>query len=240
MKMNSLRTILPALLAVASVLHSWNPASVAAGPPVGLSLAQALDTTNLVWVTGSRSWFGQAAVTHDGVDAAQSGAATNGQISFIETTVNGPGSLTFWWKIFTTNFDTFDFYIGGEYENSIYVDTDWDFQTWPVPGGPQTVRWEFVKDAGGSDNADAAWLDQVTFTRDPLPAMTLLSLTNTGANLQLSFQTRSNWTHAVEYRNDLQTGGWLVLTSFVGHGFVTNIVQPTGVLPRRFYHVNIY
>ena len=230
------------VLATAALCRSIVAPSAHGGPPIAPTLAQALDTTNLTWVTGGgASWFGQNTTTHDGVDAARSGAINAGQFTYLQTTVQGPGTLTFWWKVFTENFGTFDFYIGGEYQTSIYADTDWDFQTWEIPAGPQTLRWEFSKSEGTSLSADTAWLDQVSYTRPPLPPpVKFLSLTNSGANFQLTFSTQSNWTHAVEYRNDLQTGAWLAATNFVGTGGVTNIVQPSGGLPRRFYQVLTY
>ncbi len=64
------------------------------------SLAESLDATNLNWSTGgSAGWQPQLAVTHDGVEAAQSGAITHSQESWVQTTVVGPGKLTYWWKV---------------------------------------------------------------------------------------------------------------------------------------------
>jgi hypothetical protein len=38
----------------------------------------------------------------------------------------------------------------------------------------------------------------------------------------------------------MQTGAWLLLTAFVGNGSVTNFIQPSLALPRRFYQVRTY
>lgn len=60
------------------------------------SLADALDTTNLVWTTGGDvAWFAQTTNTHDGVDAARSGMLGANQTSWIETTVTGPATLDY-------------------------------------------------------------------------------------------------------------------------------------------------
>jgi hypothetical protein len=65
----------------------------------GLTLGEALDAPELVWTTGGDvPWFAQTSVTHDGVDAAQSGAIAESQQSCLETTLIGPGMLTFWWR----------------------------------------------------------------------------------------------------------------------------------------------
>jgi hypothetical protein len=61
------------------------------------SLAEAVDTTNLVWTTGGDApWFVQTNYTHDGFDAARSGNLTSNQISWIETSVIGPATLNYW------------------------------------------------------------------------------------------------------------------------------------------------
>jgi hypothetical protein len=49
--------------------------------------------------SGDVPWFGESAITHDGVDAAQSGAIGNNQVSTLQTIMVGPGSVTFWWKV---------------------------------------------------------------------------------------------------------------------------------------------
>src|SRR5262249_55054924 len=44
-----------------------------------VSLGEALDATNLTWTTsGSPPWIGQVLVSHDGQDAARSGAVSDG------------------------------------------------------------------------------------------------------------------------------------------------------------------
>ncbi|PYL00205.1 MAG: hypothetical protein DME19_05920 [Verrucomicrobia bacterium] len=63
------------------------------------ALPEALDATNLSWSTGGdASFFDETLVTHDGVDAAQSPPLGPNQQSWFQTTVNGPGPLSFWWK----------------------------------------------------------------------------------------------------------------------------------------------
>ena len=63
--------------------------------PGAPTLAEALDTPGWSWVTGGNpaAWEGQTVVTHDGVDAARSGAIGDSQATWRETTVNGAGTL---------------------------------------------------------------------------------------------------------------------------------------------------
>src|SRR5262249_25545164 len=60
----------------------------------------ALDTTNLVWITGGDApWFAETDASYDGLAAADSGAITNGQQSYLQTSVTGPCTVRFWWAI---------------------------------------------------------------------------------------------------------------------------------------------
>src|SRR5207302_629907 len=95
-----------------------------------LELAEALDTTNLVWTTnGASPWIGQSLVTHDGVDAARSGAIGDSQTTSFQTTVNGPGTLSFWWKVSSeTNNDRLLFYIGSSEQGRITGEVDWQLR----------------------------------------------------------------------------------------------------------------
>jgi len=81
----------------------------------GVPLADAVDAPLLTWTTGGNQvWVGQANTTFDGVDAAQSGAITHSQESWLQTTVTGPGHLRFRWKVsLEANYDYLEFYLDG-------------------------------------------------------------------------------------------------------------------------------
>src|ERR1039458_2167208 len=69
------------------VTNDYGPSvtsSVVALTVTTIPLAEALDYANPGWTTyGNRLWFGQVGQTHDGVDAARSGAITNYQQSVL-------------------------------------------------------------------------------------------------------------------------------------------------------------
>ncbi len=71
---------------------------------VWLDHAKALESS-LIWKTdGSRTdgmtvWYGQFDISHDGTDAVQTGNVRNNENTRLETTVTGPGNLSFWWKV---------------------------------------------------------------------------------------------------------------------------------------------
>jgi hypothetical protein len=141
---------------------------------VPYTLAQALDATNLTWSTfGNAAWFPEISVTHDGIAAAQSGGIANSMYSELETTVHGPGTLTFWWKVSSEEyFDFLSFYIGAETTNtaSISGEVDWEQETFLIGPGSQTLSWIYAKDPDVSVGQDAGWVDQISFIPILTPA----------------------------------------------------------------------
>ncbi len=99
------------------------------------TLAEALDTPQWTWTTGGdAAWAGQTSVSHDGVDAARSGAISHNQQSWMETTVNGPGTLRFWWKVSSeTGYDYLEFYLNERTATGrISGEVDWQQQTFKL------------------------------------------------------------------------------------------------------------
>jgi hypothetical protein len=129
-------------------------------------LATALDGTNLLWSTSSNAaWSGLSPTTHDGVDAAESGLVSDNQESWVHTVVDGPGTLTFWWKVSSeTDFDWLRFHIDGILQQQISGEVNWQQRSFQVPQGSHTLRWRYVKDSNSAFGQDRAWLDQVSFT----------------------------------------------------------------------------
>jgi len=132
-------------------------------PPV-LPLDEALDTTNLAWTTSANAWAGEHGINHDGVDAAASPATRDNGESYFETTVNGPGGISFWWKASTEqDFDYLRFKVDGVEFASISGEVDWEQHAYEIPDGTHVLRWTYTKDATGNGGADRAWVDQVQF-----------------------------------------------------------------------------
>ena len=150
------------------------------------TLADALDTTGLTWtVAGDSNWFPQSVTTHDGIDAAQSGPMTDNQSNSIETTVVGPGNLTFWWMVSSeSNWDYLRFYIDGLEQTGslakISGTVDWTQKTVAIPVGSHTVKWAYTKDTSVSSGADAGWVDEVVYTPSSSPEIAVEQPVNTG------------------------------------------------------------
>lgn len=132
--------------------------------PFGL----ALDALDLKWRTGgSIPWLVQSAVTHDGFDALQSGPISDNSESWMETTVAGPGRLSFWWKVSSErNRDLLWFQGGGETLN-ISGEVDWREIVLTIPAGSQVLRWRYVKDSSGNRGDDRAWIDEAVYVTPP-------------------------------------------------------------------------
>ncbi len=149
-----------------------SPAVLTVLPP---TLEEAVDTTGLVWTTGGDSrWVWQAAVTHDGQDAAVSGPLVDRGTNGIETSVTGPITLGFWWKVSSYSYGGyFRFRLDGRELASIAGEADWQPLSVHVPAGTHTVRWEYAKTSSLTKGQDRAWLDQVGIV-DPV-APTILT-----------------------------------------------------------------
>jgi hypothetical protein len=140
------------------------------------SLGTALDNTNLTWTTSSTGggiypWFGQTTTSYYGGSAAQSGSiSTSGsQTTILQTTVTGPGTLTFWWKVATTFNGSpspggaLTLKANGVTQTNISDNADWTQQTIYIGSGSQTLQWIFsyytyIIGTG------TGWVDQVTWT----------------------------------------------------------------------------
>jgi alpha-tubulin suppressor-like RCC1 family protein len=136
---------------------------------ISVPLATALDNS-LTWQTGGNgTWTGQTVDSYDGTDAVRSGVIGNGQESYIQTTVTGAGTISFWWKVSSeVNYDYLRFYIDGVEQAKISGQTDWAQRSFTISGtGTHTLKWTYQKDVTISAGQDAGWLDQVTWTASP-------------------------------------------------------------------------
>ncbi len=140
----------------------------------GISLGEALDNTALTWTTGGNAnWTGQASVWYFGGSAAASGVIANSQSTWVQTTVTGPGILSYRWRVSSeAGYDFLSFYYDGfPQSGQISGEVGWSQQAWSIPTGTHELRWEYKKDSSVAQGADRGWLDQVTFT--PTGTLTL-------------------------------------------------------------------
>jgi hypothetical protein len=152
-----------------------------------LDFNPALNTTNLSWTTGGNAfWFVETTNTHDSISAAQAGAIGDNQETWIETTVTGPGTLSFWWQVSSEGgSDEIDFLLDGIVQTGISGDSGWQQQSYQILSGPHTLRWRYAKDWCCTDHLDTAFLDQVSFGNSgPLLTFSLTIIRETYASYQ--------------------------------------------------------
>ena len=130
-------------------------------------LGDAVDNTSLSWITGGYAyWFKQSVVYYSGGYAAQSGYIGNSQDTYILTTVTGPGTLKFYWKVSCSYSDDLYFYIDGAQQSAIDGEVDWTQKVYAIPSGSHTLKWAFTRSSYSSPSgSNAGWLDKVEFTQ---------------------------------------------------------------------------
>ena len=136
------------------------------------ALKEALDDPLLVWETGGDApWVPDYEFSQDGFDSARSGSILWDDATWIQTAVTGPGTLTFRWFIGaysnpgTSDGPSLDFYIDAVLQRSRSGFQDWQEVSMEVPEGVHTMKWEYKKDQSPIGLFDAAWLDQVSFSK---------------------------------------------------------------------------
>lgn len=160
-------------------------------PPARLTVARpplevALGTNVLSGLVlgGDAAWFAESAVTHDGVSAAQSGPIAHLQESWMQTTVQGPVVLSFWWKVSSeAGYDFLEFHLddtGNTPTLAISGETAWTQKTFTLSAGTHLIGWRYVKDVFDNAGQDAGWVDEIT----------LAPIVETDAELRLLSFTR--------------------------------------------------
>jgi len=167
-------------------------------------LPDALDTPALVVSSrNSAQWFGQATVSHDGVDAGQSAELDRNTASSMRMLVAGPITISFWWKVSSeTNHDFLSFSIGGVPQEGISGETGWQQRAFNVPPGNQMLVWTYSKDAAGTVGQDAGWVDELTLIPHP-PSILMQPVSQNvvgGTNVNVTFNVAATGTPPLIYR----------------------------------------
>ena len=135
----------------------------------GITLWEALDCALLTWSTGGDGefpgWVGQKSTSISGGDAAQSLNRQPNTATWLRTTVTGPGTVSFYWKVSSeANFDFLTFSIDGVPKDRISGEKDWQKKSFLVPAGRHILEWRYAKDGSQSVGLDCGWLDAVYYT----------------------------------------------------------------------------
>ena len=139
------------------------------------SLAECIGMVGADVATGGNTGWQRilGAEAHDGVAALKSNAIGDGQTNWVQVTVFGAGTVSFWWKVSCegTNRgkrrDGCVFMVDGQ--ESKYTDgttNDWtEVRVEVLGGGEHKFKWAYGKNDNGTfAGDDCAWLDSVVWT----------------------------------------------------------------------------
>ncbi len=203
-----------------------------------VSLGSAVDNTGFSWLTGgTANWAGQSVTTHDGVDAAQSGTITDDGFTQLQTTVEGPGTLRFWWKVSSeANYDWLDVFLDGSFldPDGLSGEVNWTYRTFSIPSGSHTLTWQYSKDYIDGAGQDKAWVDQISYVA--ASSITPTSLVMTNKQFRFSFDGLRGASYTLQASSNLNS--WTNLTTVVSSTTSTTF-QHTGATnsPTLFYRV---
>ncbi len=127
------------------------------------SLGEAVDNASLSFTSsGDALWFSQGQTWMNGQDAAQCGSLNaSNQLSVLQTTLAGPGTLTFQWKEDNAiSTGEIDFRLDGVAKTYCY-NSDWEEYSLSIPGGQHLASWEYLVYGTQSDKG---FVDKVVFT----------------------------------------------------------------------------
>ena len=77
----------------------------------------------------------------------------------IRTTVTGPGTLSFYWKVSSDDsYDFLKFKIDGVIYSQMSGEVDWHKVTYEIASGSHTLMWIYTKDESDCEESHAGWL----------------------------------------------------------------------------------
>ena len=220
-------------------------------------LAAAIDAPSLlINTTGDLPWGPQFLYSHDGSDAARSGAIQDLQKSEMSTSVVGPAKISFYWGISSeADYDYLRFYIDGVEQEAISGEVGWTLREHEIPAGTHTLKWAYIKDDFVRSGLDSGFVDEFTLNLDadgdgiwadeeaafgtsdsnagekPFTHMTSVSPTGT----TIEFPSVIGNQYRVQHSADLQT--WISVPITATSTLTSWSDTTSGSAERRFYRV---
>ena len=133
--------------------NCWDPESVCVDCNLAFSYS------------GSGKWTTDRSVYKSPNLSMRSGAISHNQSTSIKTTVTGPGTLFFHWKVSSeANCDKLGFYVNGTRVTDISGSVDWkEYGHGFMGSSTYVVEWRYSKDGSGSSGSDCGWIDDVSW-----------------------------------------------------------------------------
>ena len=115
-------------------------------------------------VDSNGDWSEVGGVSYEGFSARRSGDINDSQNSCSQTTLTGPGNLTFYWKVSSEeSFDYLKLHMDGVEERKISGEQNWEKVQLSIPQGEHVIGWIYEKDSSISSGMDAGWIDGIEF-----------------------------------------------------------------------------
>ena len=114
--------------------------------------------------------------TADDGYSLRSGPLSANSVAAVEASVEGPGTLSFDWRISSARGHYARFLLDGEPERTITRSTEWSTETFVLGDGSHDLRWVYEKGSGATGGEDAAFLDNVRWS--PVTLEAALDATN--------------------------------------------------------------
>ena len=207
------------------------------------TLQEALDNGDFAFDSGpDETWVLDDKIHTDGEDSARSPEIDNGQSTWVEMEVKGPGTVFFSWR--TTNDYGQEFIVSLDDEPKAsfekgyrWVDPVWKSGSVQVGEGEHIVRWEYSKQGSFAQNM-YAWLDDVRFLTEEEIVRASLEALGLSEDVPLKFGDAGSWT--VEKQGALDEEGALTINglsrweegwieaTLTGPGYLDFHHKPTG------------
>ena len=132
------------------------------------TLADAVDCPSLTFTTGGdKPWEVYYSDYHKGSSSIRSGEIDNSQSSWIQTTVSGPGWISFWGVASCEEgYDCLKFLVDGQ-EVTGFTGTGDDWKqvvSYKITAGSHVLKWIYIKDSSTSKGKDLGLIDEINWT----------------------------------------------------------------------------
>ena len=149
----------------AGLFSGWSPDSAAMVLSLPAFSSSVLDNAQLTFKTVG-PWTVDTGTQVAGGSSARSAVIPDLTSTSLQTWVQGPGSLTFNWKVSSeSGYDYLRFNMDAiQRVTPISGEVPWTQVTYAIPTGTHFLQWVYTKDDAVTGGSDAAWVDQVLWS----------------------------------------------------------------------------
>ncbi|MBP7867883.1 MAG: M6 family metalloprotease domain-containing protein [Acidobacteria bacterium] len=117
-------------------------------------------------LSGDDQWSVSLTGAHTGPNCFKSSSIMSDEMKCsVYTTLAGPGTLSFWWKVSSeAGYDFVTFELDGTVMTYASGEVDWTRKSFPISRGDHFVKWTYAKDEGVTEGQDTAWIDEIAVT----------------------------------------------------------------------------